>query len=156
KRSISGTEWYALVFGLFLGLAIWKFGNPVILDRVILAPASWSDFWKDAWPPEWGNRVLLVLVVVGAAVAAVKMPRWPAKRWLWILPLIWFGWQLVSATQSVDGHLTAVTLWQLGGCVACYFLGGLVIGNERGWQLLMAGLMLGMAWCLVRAVNQRL
>lgn len=155
KRSLSATEWYALVFGLFLGLAIWKFGNPAILDRVITAPASWSDFWKDAWPVEWGNRILLILAIIGAALAIAKMPRWPGKRWLWILPLIWFGWQLVSATQSVDQHLTTVTLWQLGGCVACYFLGALVIGNGRGWQLLMAGLMIALAYCLVRAVNQR-
>ena len=153
---MNATEWYALVFGLFLGLAIWKFGNPAILDRVITPPSSWSDFWKDAWPLEWGNRILLGLIVIGAGFAVAKMPRWPAKRWLWILPLIWLGWQFVSATQSEDSHLTAVTLWQLGGCVACYFLGVLVIGNGRGWQLLMAGLMIALAYCLVRAVNQRL
>jgi hypothetical protein len=156
KKSISATEWYALVFGLFLGLAIWKFGNPAILDRVIVPPASWSDFWKDAWPLEWANRILMVLVVIGVALAVVKMPRWPGNRWLWILPLTWFGWQLVAATQSVDMHLTAVTLWQLGGCVACYFLGALVIGSGRGWKFVMAGLMIALAWCLVRAVNQRL
>jgi O-antigen ligase len=154
EKSISATEWYALVFGLFLGLAIWKFGNPAILDRVIVPPASWSDFWRDAWPLEWGNRILLVLIVSGAALAVAKMPHWPAKRWLWILPLTWFGWQLVSATQSVDKHLTAVTLWQLGGCVACYFLGAVVIGN--GWKWLTTGLMMALAFCLVRAVNQRI
>ena len=29
---------YALAFGLFLGLAFWKFGNPVILDHKIIPP----------------------------------------------------------------------------------------------------------------------
>jgi O-antigen ligase len=156
KRSISVTEWYALVFGLFLGLAIWKFGNPAILDEVITPPASWSEFWNDAWPLEWANWILLVLAGIGVGLIFWKMPRWPAKRWLWVLPLIWFGWQLVSATQSVDRHLTAVTLWQLGGCAACYFLGVLLIGNGRGWKLLMVGLMVALAFCLVRAVKQKL
>jgi len=155
QQRICATECYALVFGLFLGLAIWKFGNPAILDRVIAPPASWFDLWNDAWPLEWANWILLVLAVIGAALAVGKMPRWPGKRWLWILPLVWFGWQLVSATQSVDKHLTAVTLWQLGGCAACYFLGALVIGHGRGWKLLMAGLMVALAFCLVRAVKQK-
>lgn len=155
KRSISATKWYALVFGLFLGLAIWKFGNPAILDRIITPPASWSEFWKDPWPLEWANRLLTALAVIGAVLVAATMPRWPGNRWLWILPLIWFGWQLVSATQSVDRHLTEVTLWQLGGCAACYFLGALVIGNGRGWRFVLAGLMIALAYCLVRAINQR-
>ena len=152
---MSAIEWYALVFGLFLGLAVWKFGNPAILDKVIRAPISWSDFWSDAWPLEWANWTLLFLALVGTVLIVFKMPRWPGKRWLWILPLVWFGWQLVSATQSVDKHLTGVTLCQLGGCVACYFLGALAIGNGRGWKLLMVGLMISLAYCLVRAVNQR-
>ena len=49
EGKITGTGFYALVFGLFLGLAILKFGNPVILDQKIPPPVSASDFWADAW-----------------------------------------------------------------------------------------------------------
>lgn len=155
-KRIAATEVYALAFGLFLGLALVKFGNPAILDRAITPPSSMSEAWSDPWPLGWANTCLLVLVIPGVVLALAAMPRWPGVRWLWILPAIWFGWQLLSATQSVDGHLTAVTLWQLGGCVACYFLGALVIGNGRGWRFVMFGLFLAFAFCLVRAVNQRI
>jgi O-Antigen ligase len=145
---------YAAVFGLFLGLAVIKFGNPVILDQVIESPASLSDFLHNTWPLHWANWLLAILVVIGAALAVAKKPRWPGTRWLWILPLVWFGWQLLSAAQSPYQELTAVTLWQFAGCVVCYFLGALVIGG-RGSRLVMAGVLAAFAFCLIRAVDQR-
>jgi hypothetical protein len=131
EKKITGTGFYALGFGLFLGLAILKFGNPVILDQKITPPVSPSEFWTDAWPTHWGNWILLPLALAGAALVFTSKPRWPGTRRLWLLPLLWFGWQLLSATQTVDGNLTATTLWQFAGCVACYFHRALVLGRER-------------------------
>ena len=52
-RKFSFTEIYAALFGLFLGLAIWKFGNPVVLEQIIHPPANWQNFWNDAsWPAD--------------------------------------------------------------------------------------------------------
>jgi hypothetical protein len=94
----------------------------------------------------------------------------------------------------VDAFLTATTLWQLGGCVACYFIGALVIGapasgparwsssfslsgntlkrelqpdsragpeagpphSRNAFPLLLIGILIAFAFCLVRAVDQRL
>ena len=140
-KQISTTEIYALVFGLFLGLTIWKFGNPVILDHKIIPPSTPSEFWHEAWPTHWANWIFLPLAMAGALLAFKQNFRWgerrreparaalaPPPKWLWLLPLLWFGWQLISATQTVDADLTAATLWQFFGCVACYFIGALVIG----------------------------
>ena len=63
-QKINGIEFYALAFGLFLGLCIWKFGNPVILDNKIIPPISVSEFWNDAWPTHWANWILLPLALV--------------------------------------------------------------------------------------------
>jgi hypothetical protein len=153
---VTATEIYAAVFGLFLGLALWKFGNPVILDQIITAPVNWHDTWIYAWPLHWANWLLLGLAAVGAVLLFTKSPRWPGTRWLWILPLTWFGWQLLSAAQSPYHDLTAPTLWQYAGCLACYFLGAVVIGDRRGWRFVMLGVLAGFAFCLVRAVDQRL
>ena len=153
---ITAATIYSTVFGLFLGLAVVKFGNPVILDRIIESPASVSDFLHNAWPLHWAIGLLVILVVIGAALALAKRPRWPGNRWLWILPTIWFGWQLLAAAKSPYHELTAVTLWQFAGCLACYFLGALAIGNERGSRWLMAGVLAAFAFCLIRAVDQRL
>ena len=156
ENKITGTRLYALGFGLFLGLAILKFGNPVILDQKITPPVSPAEYWTDAWPTHWGNWILLPLALAGAALAFIGKPRWPGTRWLWLLPLLWFGWQLLSATQTVDGNLTATTLWQFAGCVACYFLGALVLGRERAVRWLLAGVLAAFALCLIKGINQRL
>jgi O-Antigen ligase len=152
----SGIEFYALAFGLFLGLAILKFGNPVILDGKIPPPVSISDYLNDPWPTHWANWGLLPLVLAGAAIVWVKKLRWPGAKWLWQLPLLWFGWQLLSATQTVDATLTSATLWQFFGCVACYFLGALLVGHQPASRWLLIGLLAAFAFCLVRAINQRL
>lgn len=156
RHGPAGRNVYALAFGLFLGLAIVKFGNPVILDQTIGSPASLSEAWTDPWPPHWGNWLLALLALAGVWLAVTAKLRWPAGRWLWVLPAVWFGWQLISATHTVDRVLTATTLRHFAGCLACYFLGAMVLGRERLIRWLLVGLMAAFAFCLVRAVNQRL
>ncbi len=157
---IGANTGYALVFGLFLGLGIWKFGNPVILDYKIVPPATAADFLSDAWPTHWANWILVPLVLCGAMlVVRAGFPRGSQPRvslCLWLLPLVWLVWQFVSAGHSVDADLTAPTLWQFAGCVAAYFLGMLLFARESLLRWLLIGLLAAFAFCLVRAVNQRL
>jgi O-antigen ligase len=160
KAAFSGEFYFALAFGLFLGLTILKFGNPVILDNNVSTPASLTDFWNDPWPPHWANWIFLPLTFVGAVLVFTEkrfrsillMPR---IKWLWLLPLVWFGWQLISATKTVDADLTAATLWQFFGCVAAYFLGMLLFADKRALNLLLIGTLLAFTYCLVRAVVQK-
>jgi len=147
---------YALAFGLFLGLCIWKFGNPVILDQIISPPVSAADFLNDAWPIHWANWLLMPLVVWGALLAFQNKVLRLQTKWLWLLPLAWLGWQFISATQTVDADLTAATLWQFSGCAACYFLGALLFARDKLWHWLLIGVLAAFTFCLVRAVNQRL
>jgi len=155
-KNIPATKLYAVAFGLFLGLCIWKFGNPVILDHKISAPGSISDFLNDAWPPHWANGILLPLAGWGGwLVFQNKIPR-PQSKWLWRLPLIWLGWQFISAAQSPYTDLTTATLWQFCGCVACYFLGALLFSRENLLRWILIGVLAMFAFCLVRAVKQRL
>jgi len=153
---LDGVTLYALVFGLFLGLCIWKFGNPVILDEKIDAPTSAGEFWNYAWPIHWANWLMLVLAVVGAGLVYQRKVAWPQSKWLWLLPVIWLGWQFVSATRTVDATLTAATLWQFSAVVVCYFLGAFLFANRpaRGW--LLAGVLAAFTFCLMRGVDQRL
>jgi hypothetical protein len=155
-KKIAANEIYSFAFGLFLGLCIWKFGNPVILDEKISSPNSFSDFWNFSWPTHWANWIFLPLAIVGAILAFAKNPRWPRSKWLWLLPLFWFGWQIFSATQTVDANLTATTLWQFFGCVASYFLGAFLFGSPRAQNFLLIGILAAFAFCLVKAIDQRL
>jgi hypothetical protein len=151
---------YALVFGLFLGLCVWKFGDPVILDRIMIPPATLSDWLGDAWPTHWANWVLLPLLAWGVFLI-VRRGRFAGAaafpgKWHWLLPLIWLAWQFVSSAQTVASDLTAATLWQLAGCVACYFLGVFVFARDQLARWLLVGVLAALAFCLIRAVDQRL
>ena len=154
-KPLSAPKIFALVFGLFLGLCVWKFGNPVILDHIITAPVSPSEFLNDPWPPHWANWIFLPLAGLGALLAFVKKKPWPQSRRLWLLPLAWLGWQFLAATRTVDAGLTTATLWQFSGVVVCYFLGALLFARENLWRWLLPGLLAAFAFCLVRAVDQR-
>ncbi len=147
---------FPLLFGLFLGLAILKFGNPVILDANVSAPRDFAETWGEAWPPHWAFWFLVPLTLVGVALALAGQPRWSGSRWLWILPLAWFGWQLAAAPQTVDGTLTTLTLLHFGGCVACYFLGAWLLGERRRFHFVLIGLLVAFVICLVRATEQKL
>jgi len=153
---MSALDLYALSFGLFLGLSIIKFGNPVILDQKIILPTSLQEAWIYAWPSHWAYGLLVPLALAGAALGVVSGLRWPGNRWLWMLPLLWFSWQLISARLTVDGRLTAAALWHFGGCLACYFAGALVLGIRRRLPWLLIGVLAAFGFSLVRAVNQRL
>jgi len=151
---------YAIVFGLFLGVCIWKFGNPVILDHAIIPPSTLPEFLTDPWPTHWANWFLLPLMVWGGVLAfrtgvlATKNTR-PSK-WLWLLPLVWLAWQFLAGTQSVDASLTSATLWQFGGCVACYLFGAFIFARAQLTRWVLVGVLAAFTFCLVRGVDQRL
>jgi hypothetical protein len=164
-KNFSVPKFYALAFGIFLGLCIWKFGNPVILDHIIAPPVSVSDWLNEAWPPHWANWILLALVIIGGLLAISKQSTSvPDKskiqnlksKTIWLLPLAWLGWQFVSATKTVDAHLTIATLWQFSGCMAGYFLGVFLFGNRMVQNFLFIGIFAAFTFCLIRAVDQRL
>jgi hypothetical protein len=155
-QKLTANEIYALVFGLFLGLCILKFGNPVILDQKIDPPASLSEAWRFAWPTHWTDWIFFPLAAVGAVLIVPALGgRQPLRpRWLLILPLLWLGWQMLSATQSVDSNLTVTTLWQFFGCVACYFTGAFLFRSPRAFQFLLIGVLAGFTICLIQATDQ--
>ena len=155
-KNFTATKLFALVFGLFLGLCIWKFGNPVILDHIINKPKTSADLLNDSWPIQWANGIMLPLAIVGGIVVFQKKFSWPVNRWLGLLPLGWLGWQFFTATQTVDANLTNTTLWQFTGCVACYFLGVLLFARENLLRWVLFGLLAAFTFCLVRAVDQHL
>lgn len=155
-KSFTATNFYALAFGLFLGLCIWKFGNPVILDHKISAPSNLAELIDFAWPIQWANWILAPLAGWGAILAIQRKNIWAQSKWLWLLPIAWLGWQFLSATQTVDADLTSLTLWQFSGCVACYFLGATLLGSPTQRNLLFIGLMIAFTFCLIRAIDQRL
>jgi len=156
EPSSTGSESFALWFGLFLGLCLLKFGNPVILDHKIIPPDSLNDLWNNFWPTHWAKWFLLPLIAAAIFFIFKNKQCWPVSHWLWGLPLIWFGWQLLAGLQSVDKALTVATIWQFFGCIACYFIGALMLKSQRSLNYLFLGLSVAFAICLIQAIKQRL
>jgi hypothetical protein len=89
------------------------------------------------------------------------LPIWKsAIQQVWkpalLLPLLWVGWQFISATRTVDSSLTTTTLWQFCGCAAAYFLGALLFNTPRRFNFLLPGIFAALAICLICAVRQRI
>jgi len=156
SSQVSGVAWYALAWGVFLGLAVIKFGNPVILEAEVGTPVNVNELLGYAWPTRWAYWGLMPLLAIGAGLVFVNRLRWQGSRWLWILPLLWLGWQFVSATHSVDARLTELVLWHFVGCVGCYFVGAFISARAQALPWLLVGLLAAFTWCLIRAVNQKL
>src|SRR6266850_1315723 len=90
---------FAGIFGAFLGLSLLKFGNPPIMERWVTTPANvYEVIYGYPWPMGWACCLLGLIAIIGIFSAQWK-PGPP--RWLLALPLIWFGWQCVAATQTV-------------------------------------------------------
>src|SRR5690349_5260619 len=109
SRETAASRWFGTAAGLFFGLALLKFGNPVILDVGNMYPPlkSLSEVIFEPWPVRWGYALVAGLVVLGclAAKRPAGVPRWA----LW-MPAVWFGWQVLSSAQSIDPQLTRWTL----------------------------------------------
>ena len=154
-----GLRLFALVFGAFLGVAILKWGNPVILEAQIPMPRDLAEWLQQPWPSRLAAPLLLVLTVVGLMATRpmeALRGRDRSTGLLLLLPVLWLAWQALSAGRSVDAVLTGWTLPQLTGCVACFGLGFLALGPalHSGW--LWVGLIAGLGLCLNKAAQQHL
>jgi hypothetical protein len=156
ERQRNGPVIYALVFGLFLGLSLLKFGNPVILDSKVVPPTTFAEALSQAWPPRWSVWMFTPLVIAGVFLSLANKPRWPGSKWLWLLPIVWFVWQIISAGQTVDTSLTTLTIAHFAGCLACWFIGVWLLGEPRSFRFVLIGLLAAFTFCLVRAVDQKL
>lgn len=149
---------WTVLFGMFLGLALLKFGNPVVLDRQIPPPASFSELLSQPWPLRWSFGLLGLLVL---AALPVFLPRAGAQfrltpRWLWIPLLIWLAWQFIASARTVDPQLTTLTLIHLTGVGLAYVLGLVVLADTASLRWVLAGVLIGFCICLMRASTQRL
>jgi O-antigen ligase len=160
---------FALAFGGLLGIALLKLGNPVILDHLLqrssesllgvdpnlasstfqTTPSSesgWFDNLFVPWPLANGLWWLSIVAILGLLVGTRKQNT---PKYLLLLPLCWFGWQLIASVSTVDFNLTRITLLHFTACLACFYLGWFALARNpaRNWFFLplIAGFLL-MLW----------
>ncbi len=148
-------RWSAIFSGLMgalLGLSLLKFGNPVILDGIMEAPRTLFEWIDQPWPLNLGYVLLGVVLLAGLKVARFEIKSPSFIVWL---PLAWFGWQLISATQTVDSSLTAATLPHFAACTVFFYLGYFALSQVRRLGLFWLGLLAGFILVLAGGFNQQ-
>ena len=136
---------FAGLTGAWLGVSLVKFGNPVILDRLVESPGNFWEIIFNPWPVAWGYWMLACLVILGSGIFLF---RTTVPRWLIVSPMVWFVWQLVAATQTVDVPLTKATLLHFGACSTCFYLGLFALSRVRAMTWFWSCLVLGFGWVL--------
>ena len=134
--------------GICLGLALLKFGNPVLLAYKVETPRSYLQFLIDPWPIAWGY--VIVAVVAAAGLLFWRLPQ-HGPRWLLALPAAWFVVQLLASFGSVDATLTSHTLLHFASVTVAFYVGLCAFGNIGDVRWFWAAL-LG-AFCLVLMVG---
>ena len=129
---------YGGLFGLWLGLALLKFGNPVVLAHKIETPSDLLQFLINPWPLAWGSLLMLPLMAV-----ALFHRQWPrgAPVWVLALPAVWFAFQVVAAGHSIDSAMSTRTVVHFLSVVVAFYLGLVVFAGLREvhwfWALLL-------------------
>ena len=142
---------FALLFGSLLGLALIKFGNPIVMEKYVTPPATYYEWVLNAWPPVLGYGLLGGVAVVGLGLIRGRKPL----PWLVVaLPALWLVWQFAAATQTIDATLTRGTLGHFTSCVVCFYLGLFALGRRRNLDLFWLGLLGGFALVLISGFQQ--
>jgi O-antigen ligase len=147
-----GQKVFAILFGAFLGLCLLKFGNPPIMEEWVTKPQGFLEFvFFFPWPIQWAYGLLVVVIISGAAAV-----RWDVSvpKWLLSLPLLWFIWEFIAGTQSVDWNLSKVTVMHFAACIACFYLGVYSLSGVRKTGLFWAGIICGFLLVLVTGLEQ--
>lgn len=142
---------FAAVAGLLLGLALLKFGNPIVLDHLITRPTDALEVVFQSWPIAWGYAMLAGVALLALAVACWRFPR---PRWLLLTPAAWLVWQFVAASQTVDPGLTHATLPHFTACVVGFYLGLLALARVQKMELFWAGVLFGFTLMLWSGFEQ--
>jgi O-Antigen ligase len=150
----SHTLWsglFAGAFGFVLGLALLKFGNPVILDRLVERPGNMLELIFQPWPLRWGYVLLGLCCVTSIATVRFKTQ---APAWMIGLPGLWFVWQMLASATTVDAALTRATLVHFGACAVCFYLGLFGLSRLKSLRLFWLFLLLAFAWALWTGFEQ--
>lgn len=82
-------------------------------------------------------------------------PRSHAVRWFLFLPALWWGWQCLSAINTVHNEWTAAALFHFSSLVILFYLGYFVLGREKDLGGFRTVLLLGFLLVLWGGFSQR-
>jgi O-antigen ligase len=145
-----GLRVWTIAFGMFLGLALLKFPNPGVMDRLVTSPTNGWEWALMNWPLCYAWPLLIALIVSGLML--VRRPtQFPWAAWL---PLVWIAWAGLSAVAATGKLWNGLTLGQHAAGVACFYLGWLVAGRVQNAGFFLMGVMAAMVCVLIAGWEQ--
>jgi len=142
---------FAALAGLLFFIIILKCGSPVILNGSIEAPHDLGEALNWPWPPIWGVWMFAPVALAGLCAISWKGLKF---RWILALPLVWLGWEFVSATQTVSPALTKLTLAHFTVCAGLFYLGFFACRRMPNPWPIWAGLGLALCWTMRVGMEQ--
>ena len=140
-----------MLFGVFLGVSLLKFGNPAIFNHFFTWPTNGFEWVFNSWPLQAGYWILGITAFAGLFAMQLKS-RVPG--WVVAMPSVWLLWQFISATRTVDPELTRPTLVYFAACVVCFYLGLFCLNDNRLHRGLWFPLVLAFAWVISTGIQQ--
>ncbi len=134
-----------------LGLTLVKFGNAVLLEKLITRPNGGFEWLLNSWPLNIAYVVLLFVAFAGFAVANWKTS---APTALALLPLAWLAWEILATTQSQSMQISMPTLLHFAACVLCFYLGLLSLGPNCVPRAFWPGIILGFSIAVASGLHQ--
>jgi len=142
---------FLLAAGIWIGLSLAKFGNPVIFGSLISRPADLAEFIFVAWPIGWGYVVLVLVVLASLGIAK---PGFRKEHWPIALLVLWLFWQLLSSARSIDKQLSTPTLIHFVSCVMALFLGYWALARTRVGAAFWVPILVGLFYVLFSGFDQ--
>jgi O-antigen ligase len=137
--------------GIWIGLSLVKFGNPVIFGAMITPPKDLAELIFVAWPITWGYFFVAVTVLASLGILRprVNKAHWP----VWLL-FIWLFWQFLSSARSIDRQLSTPTLVHFVSCVIAFLLGSWALARTRAGIAFWAPILSGLFYVLFSGFDQ--
>ena len=142
---------FALIFGVFLGLALLKFATPSVMDKFVESPTTGLEWLVYTWPLRIVYPLVGLLVVAG--LFAVRWGNF-SPRWLMLMPAVWLVWQFLAGTQSVDSKLTDGVLAHFVVCIVCFYLGVLCLNRDGVAAFVLWPVAIAFGWMVYVGFDQ--
>lgn len=139
------------MFGLLLGLALLKFGNPVIMEKYVTWPTNLYEWLLTPWPVVIGYWLLAAVATLGLVVTR---RRRGLPLVLAALPLVWWIWEVEAAAQSEVARISWPVVVHFGTCVVCFYLGLFSLSGVRRLGFFWMGLLAGFIIVLGSGLSQ--
>lgn len=149
--SSAGTTLASALLGFFLALSLIKFGNPVVLDKMVEVPGDVAGLIFQPWPARWGHALFVLVAVL---VAWLCRSWWSVPKGIAWMPLVWLVWQGIAGAATIDPIMTKAMLVHFTVAVACYYLGYCCLRDSRSRVALTLPLLLGFGYALWVGMDQ--